>query len=249
MPTVTYNRAEFSATLARDLGRELPWATVLALNATADDIRKAGRDDWIPHAFDRPTRFTVNAMRVVRASKATMAAEVLFKDRSTASIEGDAHYMQPQVRGGRRVHTPFESRLIRKGVMRPNEWAMPGKACRLDRHGNVATGVYAQVIAQLGLGDEGYNSAESARSRRFKERMAKAGNRPGRFFVADGRGLPRGIWERAGRSVAPVFIFAQRAPNYRIRLPWKAMADRLARARLPVHFRREAERLLRRRNH
>ncbi len=244
MPNVTWNRAEFSAMLARDLGRELPWATVLALNATGEDIRKAVRDEWIPRSFDRPTRYTINSSRLKRASKAMMVAEVLFKDTSTWSIDGEGHYLVPQVRGGRRVHTRFEQRLVRNGVMRADEYALPGAACPMDAHGNVRAGVHAQIITQLGIGDAGYNFYESKKSKARKARKNAA-----RYFVSDGNGhLPRGIWARDGRRVRPVFIFASRAPNYRIRFPWKQWAERLAHERMPINFRREAAKLLARRN-
>jgi len=244
MPSVRWNRAEFKAILQADLGRDLPFATVRALTWTAKDVQKEAKANWIPRTFDRPTRYTLNSVRVKPATKVLPVAEVLFKDTSAASIDGDGHYLVPQVRGGARVHTRFEERLVRFGLMRSGEWAMPAGGLKLDRYGNVPAGIHARIIAQLGIGDAGYNFRESARTKAAKARRGE-----GRFFVADGtRNLPRGIWERHGREVKPLFVFAQRRPNYRAIFKWKDWAEAFVRIRLPDNFYRSAADIMRRRN-
>lgn len=240
MPSVSWNRAEFSARLQEDLGRKLPYAVVMALTWTAKDIEAEGRRSWMPRTFDRPTRWTLNSMRTRPATKTSMWAEVLFKDANTQSIDGDRHYLLPQVRGGGRTHTPFEARLIRASLMRQNEYAMPARGLRLDAHGNVPRGIAARIFAQIGGGDAGYNSRESAASRARRSRR----NVGSLFIPEPGANLARGIWERKGRSILPLFIFVQRRPNYRAIFKWKIWADDLAERRMPVNFRRAAERVL-----
>lgn len=250
--SVTYNQRDFEQKLARDLGRDLPFAVARAATWTAKDIQKNSKK-WMLRVFDRPTRWTLNAAFVKPATKRQMTAEVYFKDFAPKGTPA-GKYLLTQIRGGRRPHTRWEKRLIHAGVMRVNEYAMPGKALKLNRYGNVPRGVYAKILAQLKIGDSGIGN-ESRRSKAAQQRRGAA-----RYFVSYGKdapriggirpsSLPRGIWERDRRgSVSPVFIFVERVPDYADVFDWKNWADATARARMPINFKRSADLILRRPN-
>lgn len=162
------------------------------------------------------------------------------------SADADSRWQTP--------HTRWEKRLIHAGIMRVNEYAMPGKALKLDRHGNVPRSTYAKILSQLQIGDSGIGN-ESRASKAAKRRRGAA-----RYFVSYGKdapriggirpsNLPRGIWQRDRRgAVTPVFIFVNRVPDYADAFDWKNWADATARARLPINFKRSADLILRRPN-
>jgi hypothetical protein len=256
---VSYNHAEFNRTLARDLGRDLPFAAARALTWTAKDIQK-NSVKWIDRVFDKPTNWTRNSAFTKSATKRDMVAEVFFKDRATKGTPA-GKYLLTHIRGGARPNTRWEKRLIAMGVMRSGEFAIPTEFARLDRHDNVPSGLYAKIIAQLQIGDSGIGN-ETAGSRRWKlskradryfvsygqtfsKRRAKA-NRFGGFRESS---LARGIWKRdSDGDIVPLFIFVPRAPVYSSRFHWKVWAERTARERMPINFQRSAALILRRPN-
>ncbi len=250
--SVTFNQKQFEEVLARDLGRDLPFAAARALTWTAQDIQKNSRK-WMMRVFDRPTRWTLNAAFVKSANKRTLSAEVYFKDFAPKGTPA-GKYLLTQIRGGRRPHTRWEKRLIHSGIMRSNEYAMPGKGLKLNAYGNVPRGVFSKVLAQLQLGDSGIGN-ESRTSK-----AVKRGRGAARYFVSYGKdaprigsvrptNLPRGIWQRDRRgTITPVFVFVSTAPDYADIFDWKRWATETARARLPINFKRSADLILRRPN-
>ncbi len=255
---VTYNRWDFNQLLARDLGRDLPFAMARALTWTAQDIQK-NSINWIDRTFDKPTNWTRNAAYVKPATKRDLASEVRFKDRASKGTPA-GKYLLTHIRGGQRPHTRWEKRLIAMGIMRRNEYAIPTEFARLDPYDNVPRGLYPKIIAQLQIGDSGIGN-ETARSRRLKMRR-----RDDRYFVSYGQtysrrrerqgqnglrdsNLPRGIWKRdSDGDIVPMFIFTSNAPTYRKVFPWKEWAEKTARSRLPQNFRRSAMMIIRRPN-
>ncbi|MFC6490713.1 hypothetical protein [Nitratireductor sp. GCM10026969] len=250
--SVDYNRREFEQQLARDLGRDLPFALARALTWTAKDVQKNSKK-WMRRDFDRPTRWTLNAARVKPAKKRDLVAEVYFKDFAPKGTPA-GKYLLTQIRGGRRPHTRWERRLIHAGVMKASEYAMPGKGLKLDRHGNVPRGVYAKILAQLQLGGSGIGN----KSERSKSARGRRGAM--RYFVSYGKdaprlgsvrptNLPRGIWQRDRRGqISPVFVFVPRAPDYPDIFDWKRWSQETVRARLPINFRRSAAMIMRKPN-
>src|SRR5689334_6775239 len=83
---------------------------VSALNQTARDVRDA-EVQKMAEVFDRPTRFTENALMVVPATPDNLRAEVRFKE-GFGSIPA-WRYLGAQVEGGRRVKKTHERALER----------------------------------------------------------------------------------------------------------------------------------------
>jgi hypothetical protein len=250
---VTYNRAAFHERLARDLGRDLPFAAARALTWTAQDIKK-NSVKWIDRTFDKPTNWTRNAAFVRSATKRRMVSEVFFKDRAGKGTPA-GKYLLTHIRGGQRPHTRWEKRLIAMGILRRNEYAIPTEFARLNPHDNVPRGMYAKIIAQLKIGDSGIGNESKGTRRR------KLSRRADRYFVSYGQtwsakrrtlqdsALPRGIWKRdSDGDIAPLFIFTEAAPTYRRVFPWKEWAEKTAKARFPINFERSARMILRKSN-
>lgn len=249
---VTYNRAQFRSALEKDLGRDLPFATARALTWTAQDIKK-NSVNWIDRVFDKPTNWTRNSAFVKSATKQRLVSEVYFKDRAGKGTPA-GKYLLTHIRGGQRSHTRWEKRLIAMGIMRRDEFAIPTEFARLDPHDNVPRGMYSKIIAQLQIGDSGIGNESTGTRRR------KLSRRADRYFVSYGQtyskrrglresALPRGIWKRdSDGDIAPLFIFTAAIPTYRRVFPWKEWAEKTARARFPINFRKSARMILRKPN-
>ncbi|MBN9078531.1 MAG: hypothetical protein BGN87_00205 [Rhizobiales bacterium 65-79] len=207
-----------------DLERnQLPFATALALTNTANGLREYHRD-LLPIIFDRPTRFTMNSLRVTPATKASPVASVWFKD----SARAQSHYLLPQVEGGGRPLKRFEKWLVNRGLMSASERAVPAKGLRLDAYGNISAGTITQILSQLAASPDAHQW-ETARSRK------RAGPQRARYFVPRQPGLPRGVWRRQGKKLEPVLIFVSTV-SYQARYHFFDLSNAYANAHFPRNF-------------
>lgn len=209
----------------------IPYVTASALTRTAYDAKDA-EVKVMSEVFDRPTRFTLNALFVKGANKNNLTAIVEFKE-GFGSIPA-WRYLGPQVMGGGRKHKSHEKRLISAGLMRSDEFAVPGLGIKLDAHGNVPGSILNRILSDLGARqDAAQNSTARSRKRR---RSAKRGR-----YVAlrQQDGVRPGIYHRAGtRTIVPVLVFV-RAPRYEKRFPFYETAQRVMQLNFARHFRQE----------
>jgi hypothetical protein len=89
-----HNIREVERDLSDLARRQLPFATSLALNETAQAVEREAAAD-LERRLDRPTPFTRRGLLVLRSSKARLWADVLFKDLQAA-------YLRWQEGGGTR---------------------------------------------------------------------------------------------------------------------------------------------------
>ena len=230
----------------RNLAEEdAPIVTAYALTKTGQDIKDAELSS-IADVFDRPTRFTLNALFLKPATKRDLVAEVRFKD-GFGSVPA-WRYLGPQVEGGARVHKSHEKRLIRAGLMTSSEFAVPGAGVKLDSSGNISASTIERILSQLGAAEQmaGYKANRTARS----AARAKKKN-VGRYFLlrpgADGRAdrkVAPGIYFRAGvRELVPVIMFVK-PPRYKKRFPFYETAARVFDQRLLVRAREGFDRFV-----
>lgn len=206
----------------------VPEAAAKALNWTAYDLRDENRE-LMPKVFDRPTRYTLGGLTVFTATEEDLVATVGFKDRNGRG----AHYLWPQVEGGGRPHKAFERALIARGIMRPSEFAVPGRRAPLDANGNISAGLITQILSQLGASRDAYQW-ETKRSRK------RAGTGRVRYFVP-GNGkwdrLPRGIWTEVTATSAPLpTIMFVKPPTYQARYRFFEINRMRAEAVFPERF-------------
>lgn len=217
---------------------DAPIVTAYALTKTAQDIKDAEFSS-MASVFDRPSRFTLNALATKPATKADLSAEVRFKD-GFGSVPA-WRYLGPQVTGGARVHKSHERRLIRAGLMQPSEYAVPGSGVKLDSSGNISGSTIERILSQLGAAEQsaGYQANATPKSK-ARARKKKAGRyfvlRPGAAGRAN-RSVSPGIYFRAGaRGMVPVIMFV-RAPRYQKRFPFYETARQVFDARLVIRGR------------
>lgn len=222
------NIAEWTKNLEDIYRRQIPFATAQALNDTVEDLRDYHRM-VLPVIFDRPTRYTLNSLRVLKAStRRELVAGIYFKE----SNRSGKHYLLPQVDGGSRPHKPFERWLIQRGIMASNEYAVPASGLKLNAYGNVSAGVITSILSQLYASPDAHQW-ETKRSRK------RAGPSRNRYFVPQpGSSLRRGIWRRKGKKVIePVFVFVSTV-TYQARYQFFDISAERARMSFPLHFER-----------
>ncbi len=228
-----------------DNQRQIPFALAMALTWTGQDVKKAEEAEMVS-AFDRPTRFTLNALYMKGATKASLEARVWVKDS-----ERPGHYLLSQITGGNRPLKRFEQLLVQRGVMRSNERAVPGAGAKLDGYGNMGKGQIVRILSQLQAFNLAGSDANATSSRRSKARRAREA-----FFVSTGAGthpfgkhawlkgnhaqhLPRGVWARTsfgawGTAIKPVLLFVSKA-SYRPRWRFDEVARTTVARVFPRH--------------
>ena len=225
---------------------QIPFATAYALTQCA---KKAQEDveTQIARVFDRPTPYTLKAVRTKPATKRNLVAEVKLKDESYKGNPA-VRWLIAQVRGGARNIKGFEKLMQRAGVM-PNGWyAIPTKNAPLDRYGNVPGSMINRILSQT-QSSRDVLARETARSRARNVRRAVR-RREGRYFAATPnnprtRHLTPGIWERVafgfGDSIRPVFLFSSTPPTYTKRLPFEDIVQKAVARELRKQFARGFE--------
>lgn len=225
-----------------------PFAAAVAANNVLFAAMDAERAE-MRRVFDRPTRYTLNSMRVEKASKRKLEGRLWVKTKSDAGKgTSPENYLVPQIEGGARHAKRFEVALRRIGVL-PSGWlAVPGQGATLDAFGNMSRGQISQILAYFGaLQDDRSNLTEAKRAKLKRGTKRKYGIA---YFAAihgrkATRGLQPGIYKRIfsgfGTGVVPVLIFV-RSATYHRRLDFHGVADRYVKK----HFRAELDKQMRR---
>jgi len=219
--------------------KQIRYATAVALTRTAQQAQSEVRTT-MTSVFDKPTPYALNATRVKPANKVTLQAEVLLKDRNNDPQSKDTNFLYPEVFGTPRGRKAFETRLMRVGWLRSNEFLVPAADLPLDPFGNVPTSMLRSILSQAGAaGGLGYSSNKTS-SARSKRTVSKRGT----FFVPDARStaLPRGIYQRRasglGTMTRMIFKIVVGKPRYRTRLRLAQIVDRVVRRDFQREFAR-----------
>jgi len=246
--SITTNFQSVTARMNNAAQNQVPFAVATALTRTAKRVEDAEVHE-MRDVFDRPTPYTMSAMRYVPATASRPEAWVGFDVQRITDIRGQtmsfsrgdtpaSKYMAPQVEGGSRRWKRFERLLQMAGHLPQGWYAMPGAGARLDAYGNVSKGQIIQVLSQLRItAVSGFTRNMSDDARKQIAAQRKAG---GRFFVMPvGSRVQPGVYQREfiGRTITPVFIFVRRA-TYRPRLDFYGIAQRVAEKRLPQQLQR-----------
>lgn len=220
--------------MLRELGKQMPYARMMAANNVAFKAMDAGRV-YLRATLDRPTRFTTSAWRVrKKATKQDPVAVVGWSDFISAKRIGEGgefagaeYYLRQHWSGGGRRHKAFERQLIRARLMPAGMYAVPGEAAAelgmMDAHGNMKGPSLVAILSRVGAMDEmGYTANATGRqSRRLS--AAKRAARQVYWAGKPGPNTPAGIWvidethQRGRGRLRPVLVFV-RAPRYRRRL-------------------------------
>lgn len=216
-----------SVQLAREISdiqrKQIPFALVLAQTRLATNRIKPGILKVMGQRLDRPTPTTQRSL-FARAATKSRGAMVWFKDQWTTGIPADT-YLQQAVQGGQRPHKRFEKSLIAQGLMKAGQYAVPNPGL-LNQYGNVSRGVMTRILSGLGAAEGGRGYQANATGSKRSKRKGNAE----RYFVGT-VGDDSGVWERKARKeVAPVFLYTDGAPQYRVIFPFFKIAENIATA-------------------
>lgn len=231
---VKVDTRELFAAMDKVLLDQIPYATMLALNKTAEQIRSELRTE-MGRVFDRPTPWVTNSLRIKYATKSRLMAEIAYKDKN--SVESSRSMLEPHVMGGPRHYKTMEVRLNRAGIL-PSGWnAVPGAGANLDSYGNMSQGQITQLLNVLGTYTEaGYNKANS----KTVDRLAKGNKKKNVYGFTywinppgnngPGKHLQPGVYQRVytgfGTSLKPILVFVKRA-TYKTRLDFYGISQRI----------------------
>lgn len=227
----------------------IPYAAATALTRTAYAGRDAVRDR-MPAVFDRPTRYTLNALRVDGATKTNLTARVAVKNQATGTGTRPESYLLPEVEGGPRSEKRFERALRYSGVLSSGQRVMPGSAASLDAQGNVSAREISRILSALKRvrGDVNAAGQRKGRGRKLQNDlfvgMPSVGSGAARRARA---GAASGIYRREGRRIRPLFIFTDQRPTYRQRLDFAGTVQPVVLDRFRAEFERAATDILNRR--
>lgn len=209
--------------------KQVKFATAVALTRTAQ-IAKREVEAEMPKVFDRPTRWTLNSLRLIPAKKDRLVARVEMKNEADKSAPA-TRWLNPEIEGGPRQDKRSEARLRRNGVLPAGKFIVPGKGAKLDRFGNLTKGAITKVLSGVrAFNDAGY-SANATGSRR-----SKAKGNAKRYFVMKRGSMPIGIAERTSRSRMHILLAFTGRPNYRKRLDFYGIGDKVVQRHLRDEF-------------
>lgn len=218
-----------------DIGRrQLPAALAMTLTDIVN-IAKDNAYDEMRRVFDRPTPFTLNSLKIKRATKTNLEAHLLLKDPTR--FDSPSHYLNRELSGGERSFKPFEARLWRKGILPGGQFAVPASGAAFDAYGNMNRGQITQILAYFdAFGDAGFRANMNDAGRKKLNKGTKKRHGFGYFAVKPGNGshLTPGVYQRtnmkSGRlagpaqRIKPVLIFAD-AADYSPRINLQRILD------------------------
>lgn len=219
-----FSDRRFAAAVATALTRSGKYAQ--------EHLRQRMRQD-----LDRPTPFTLNALRLWPARADHLVATVGFRDDGRGGVNA-SHYLNPNVEGGARVAKRVEAALRAIKALPDGWFAVPGQGARMDSYGNMERGQVVQILSQLRVAlTAGYSRNMSFDPGKAIAAQRKAG---GRFFVMPiGSKVQPGVYQRElfGKNITPVLIFVKQ-PRYSKRFDFWGEARRVAEERLPIEVQR-----------
>lgn len=193
-----------------------------ALNHTANQAMPVLRAE-MSSVFDRPTPWTLNSVRILHATPASLEAALWVKDESGGKNPFSAEdYLMPQVEGGERFQRRSEGYLRESGILPAGRFVVPAAGARLDSYGNIQKGHMMQILSGLkAMKLSGSDNAATDSKRSLRKGHALA------FFVMKRGKTPIGIAERRGKNVIMVLAFV-RQPQYRERFKFHDVVRRVA---------------------
>ena len=212
----------FVASLSGSIQLRIRFAMLKALDRTTDKT-KARLYSEMHRVFDRPTPYTLNALRSRPPRMDNMTAEVGFKEPwAPRSVK----YLEPQVEGGPRRRKGFEQAMSTFGVrgfgmrgirdvLMSNEYLIPARGVALNQFGNVSPGLIQKILAGLQAQPDALANTTAASRKKKKSNEW--------YFFTKG-----GIWQRKGRKVTLLFFRTSKVPQYKKRFPFYELSDQFA---------------------
>lgn len=198
-----------------------------AVNWTAFDTRTRLRK-YLDKKIDRPTRRTVDSVRVARSKQRTLSARVYILDDLAAKGTAPAKYLEHLQYGGARGPKRSEKALRRAGHILPDQYIVPGPHARLNKFGNVSAGMYTKMLSGLGASPDPLQNQATSNG----------------WFVMRKRGKRIAIARRLKTKTKIMFWIVDGPPRYSRQLRFSRVGRRVARKLFPRRFTRALKRAI-----
>lgn len=224
-----------------DIPRKVETAAQRALLKTAAAVKEAEVAE-MGRVFDRPTRWTLGAMKVKATNKFEVKVGILDPD---GYYKRAASYLGTQVGGGSRRIKAMEKSLQSRALMPSGWFSVPGAGAKMDSYGNMSVGQIRQILSWF---DAAENWAGSTQNMGFAGReKRRLGTRKTAGFeylvimpnmvrtfkgARDTRALKQpGIYQRTsfgyGTAIKPVLIYVK-GSRYQARFNFEKVARDVA---------------------
>ena len=195
--------------------KQLPYATMVAINDLAFQIRRAEMTE-MKLVFNRPTPFVRKGIWVTKAeNKRDPQAKVWINENNQGVYRDDdalPRILKPHIFGGQRQAKSSEKSWRRAGHLGQRQYTVAGRDMPKNRYGNLHNGEIQKMLAQtMSFSDDQQNTGRR-RSRK-------------KYFIATIKGT-KGVWMRKGRRVIPALIFVNKA-RYKKRFDFFGVGDRI----------------------
>lgn len=219
--------------------RKAEVATQRALIKVAGHIRDAEKAE-MERVFDRPTRWTLGAMKVKLTGKMEVTVGIIDTEGAYKRAQ---NYLGTQVSGGSRKLKAMERSLQSRGLMPGGTYIVPGAGAKLDAFGNISTGEIRQILSWFDTAEQWagstQNMGQKGREKRRKGTKKKLGFEY--FAVAPGarrtytrsngktgtHAMQPGIYRRTsfvfGSAIKPILIFVKNT-SYKPRFNFERVA-------------------------
>lgn len=220
--------------------REIQVAAQRALLKTAHGIKDAEIAE-MRRVFDRPTRWTLGAMRVRATNRFTVEVGILDPD---GYYKRAANYLGTQVEGGQRKFKGLESSLQRRALMPAGWFAVPGEGAKIDAFGNMSSGQIRQILSWFDAAENWAGSTQNmgfaGREKRRKGTRKTAGFEyfvvlPGKQKNLKQPGIYQRVFLGHGKAIKPVLIYVKGA-RYQARFNFEKVAADIANALWDAEF-------------
>lgn len=232
---------------------QVPFATRLTLNQLARNT-KADIDEQMKAKLDRPTRFTLRAIRTDNAKSKTMTSVVRVNDKQRATGKPEAKVLEHLFSGGGRSGKAAEGKLRGLGVLPAGKFIVPGNAAPLDSFGNIKRSFIRQLInyfstfkpereSRAGLEPGVWMRKFDRQQKKKRKKAGKSGNFE--FFVVHKKvdGVTQRRRSKRQRPPEPIILFVDN-PRYRQFFDMKKTAEKVIIRDLDKEFEKNYERAI-----
>lgn len=239
MIQIKHDFASLMSSMTDKQKKQIPFATSLAINRTAQKVRQAQVKE-MRDIFNRPTLYILNSVFIKPSTKSNLVAIIGIKDQAFNGAPA-SKILTAEIAGGSRRYKKFEKALRSVGALPDGYYIVPGEAASMDAYGNVSRGQIVQILSYFkAFPEAGYkaNSTDASRARLKRGTKTKMGvsyfvGRPG-----DGRSQ-FGIWQRIhsgfGKAIRPVFIFVTHT-QYQAIYDFKYVSGLIIKREYPIEF-------------
>jgi hypothetical protein len=228
MITIQVDTKEVTRLLNDIQRKQIPFATSVALNKTAQDVQTSLVSAM--GVFDRPKPFTLRGVYVSRSTKANLTATIGLKTRDKGGPVSE--YLSANITGGGRVDKRSEILLRNAGILPAGMQTRPGPDAKLDAYGNMSRGQIVKIISHFrafgSIAASGRGKAGGTQSATLNRSTRKP--KAQMLFVT-----PSGIYERRGKTVLGLITFIQ-PQHYRKTYDFKGIATTVAQRKFDRNF-------------